>query len=335
MKNSADVRKENKNRIRAILYDGKARTKAEISERTGLSFATCSTLLNALEDSGEVGSEPERLGEVGRASKVFRINEDYEQALCVWFDAENGVRSVKTALVSLSGKVLSRTDSLHDLLEGETLLEEIGRAFDSGKRVTSIMMGVPSLVDRGELAFCDIEELEGFPIVSALRARFGVPLVIENDMYFRALGYYEEQCGETETVTVLNYPKNLLPGGTTVHKGEIITGKNGLAGMVGFLPFEMDRESQKRALDGEEALPLMARGVAAMIAAINPDRILLTGALMSGEVMEEVKARCLQWIPESCLPEMVFRQDTGGLFLQGMIRQAVKEKLKNREDREV
>ena len=49
MMDSAGVKRQNVDLIRRLLWQGKQLTKLEISKRTGLSVATCNTLLNELE----------------------------------------------------------------------------------------------------------------------------------------------------------------------------------------------------------------------------------------------------------------------------------------------
>ena len=54
MKNTAEIKKENQRRIWEILRDGLSHTKQEAARITGLSPATCNTILNELEQEGQV-----------------------------------------------------------------------------------------------------------------------------------------------------------------------------------------------------------------------------------------------------------------------------------------
>ena len=84
MADTAKLRQENLNVIRRILLAEQGFTKQEIAARTGLSQATCNTLLNVLARHGEVQSEQRRTGSVGRSSAVYRINEAYACILNCW-----------------------------------------------------------------------------------------------------------------------------------------------------------------------------------------------------------------------------------------------------------
>ena len=81
MKNTAEIKKENQRRIWEILRDGLPHTKQEAARITGLSPATCNTILNELKQEGQVLGEKKRSGEVGRASVAYILNRDYENFL--------------------------------------------------------------------------------------------------------------------------------------------------------------------------------------------------------------------------------------------------------------
>ena len=78
MKDSADIRKLNKNKIQQLLWQGGSYTKQQIAGILGLSVATCNTLLNDMVVQGVVIGEKKRLQEVGPSTMSYQINEAYE-----------------------------------------------------------------------------------------------------------------------------------------------------------------------------------------------------------------------------------------------------------------
>ena len=54
MKDSADIKKQNKARIGRLLAAGEELSKQQIARKTGLSVASCNTYLNEMEQMGEV-----------------------------------------------------------------------------------------------------------------------------------------------------------------------------------------------------------------------------------------------------------------------------------------
>lgn len=90
MKNTSDVRKDNISMILNIIGDGKEHTVMTVSKETGLSVATCNTLLKMLVQSKQVIGTKKQINGVGRSSIVYRINSEYYSYLNIqYFKGEN------------------------------------------------------------------------------------------------------------------------------------------------------------------------------------------------------------------------------------------------------
>ena len=76
MANSSDIRKDNKKKIYRLMLDHQQYTKQQISVKTGLSVATCNTLLNDMAANKVLvtGEEKEFRG-VGRSSWLYEIDD--------------------------------------------------------------------------------------------------------------------------------------------------------------------------------------------------------------------------------------------------------------------
>ena len=106
MKNSADIRRDNKKSIYRFLLEDRGAvrtsqtmerpegerlrqyTKQEVAAATGLSPATCNTLLNDMERAGIVQGGRKKAGDVGRSSVLYQIREDHEHYLALYFYVE-------------------------------------------------------------------------------------------------------------------------------------------------------------------------------------------------------------------------------------------------------
>ena len=92
--------------------------------------------------------------------------------------------------------------------------------------ISQIIVGTPSIAENGIIRHCDIAELENVEIVCQLEKQFHIPVYLENDMHFKAYGYYSK-CGKAdEIITLANFPAHILPGTASVHAGMILKGKN-------------------------------------------------------------------------------------------------------------
>ena len=127
MNNSADIRKENKRAIYRFMLDGRLYTKQQVAKGTGLSAATCNTLLNDLTAQGIVTGGSKQSGEVGRSSVLYQINEEHECYLAIHFYVVKGQRWLESIVFSATGRILSKTTRPYDLVgyeQVEAAIEE-------------------------------------------------------------------------------------------------------------------------------------------------------------------------------------------------------------------
>lgn len=326
MKDSADIKRANKTRIRKLLLSGEPYTKQQIALQTGLSVASCNTYLNEMEATGEVLGESQRIHDVGRSSVLYKLNEAYESTLCVSFALLQGVKSITIMVLSPTGNLLNRRECTFDWLDAAAVQQEIAAALAQFSNVSRIMVGTPSIAENGVICHSDIPELENVALKALLEAKFKLPVFLANDMHYKVYGYYRrEQCSD-EIVTLVNYPSGVLPGTATVHKGVLLTGKNLFAGMVGFLDYGMSREEQIRRLQRPTAEPLITQATIALISILNPHRLLLTGDLLQQEDLERIRTDCLRCIPEEYMPDLLFLPNTEDYYRWGMYWTAIDRK---------
>ena len=257
---------------------------------------------------------------------AYRLNRDFESFLCIGFELIKGRRSffwrVKTAI----GEVLDQGRTYREMItcrDIENKVEELKERFPN---LQAIAMGTPSVADKGWIRHCDLPEFDNVPVVEILEERFHLPVHLENDMHYKVYGYYLKECRREDTVTILNYPGNVLPGMGTVVEGKVIKGWNQFAGMVGFLPYDVTREEQLKSLVPGAYLPFLAKGAASVIPLLNPRVIVLTGDLVEEGHAEQVRRYCEKTIPEEYLPEFVWVPDIEEYYFAGMFERAIEEK---------
>ena len=323
MKDSADIRKLNKYKIKKILWKGGDYTKQQISVNTGLSIATCNTLLNEMEEANEVIGKKKRLQDVGRESVCYQINENFETVLCVHFDLANGEKNLTLTLLSAIGTIIKRAEKKYKVLDYTTIADEIQNVCEHYKNISQIIIGTPSIAENGVIQHCDISELENVKIVEKIQCQFSIPVYLENDMHLKAYGYYKKCGNQEQIVTLANFPAHVLPGTASVHAGMILKGKNQFAGMVGFLPYGMERQEQISLLKKSTCRPFIVKSIASIIAIINPGVIVLTGDLLCQDSLEWVKKDCLAYIPEEYIPDFVYEQNLDSFYLEGMYQKAL------------
>lgn len=326
MKDSADIKRQNKNRLRTLLAQGNGYSKQQLAARTGLSVASCNTYLNEMERTGEVLGKKQKLHNVGRTSVVYTLNEAYESLLCLYFEQIQGRKSLTLAVLSPSGKIKQRTVNTFATLDLPVIQEQLEQILEQFPNIRQIAVGTPSIAEDGIIRHCDIPELEGAVLVSEWEQRYGIPVFLANDMYYKAYGYYRKEHLTHQIVTLVNYPSGVLPGTATIYKGTVLTGRNLFAGMVGFLDYGMSRAEQIKKLQRPMAGPLIRQATIALISILNPHRLVFMGDLIRETDLPSIRAACQKCIPEEYMPDFAYIQDSTAYYLWGMYEAAMEQK---------
>lgn len=326
MGNSADIRKENKKAIYRFMLDGKQYTKHQVSIGTGLSVATCNTLLNDMQTQGIVSGENRLAGEVGRSSVLYRIRDDHESYLAIFFYVEQGNKMVDAIVFSAIGRILTKKEEVYKQVDYRLLEKIIGNIIKNNPNISQIIVGTPSIAENGIIKHCDIPELENVPLKANLEERFGISVAIENDMHHKAYGYCRKTDNEDEVITLGYFPSHILPGTVTIHNGTIIKGTNSFAGMTGFLPYGISQKEVLALLEPQSCVPFIVESICAIIALLNPGKIVLTGDLIHENMLEEVKIKCKTYIPQEYMPQFLIESSFDEYYFEGMFQLAVDRK---------
>ena len=320
MADSVDVKLINLNRIRREIYKMKECTKQSIVTETGLSAATCNTLLNELERNGEIIGEKKKLNNVGRFTSVYRVNEDKERLLCIMLQFVDGENVICYDVVSITGKIVDIAEYTCDTVTLENILKKSSEFIKKYPNITQIMVGVPGNVFGSTVGICDIPELEGMDIGAALKEKLELPVHVENDVAYRAYGYY---CKHYRTEGVFSFgvfPEFTHPALMSVYAGKIIRGANGFAGFLGYY-----KKWESSYFNQDNAEDIVFNCIAGNIIMVNPDRIVLTGKLITKSLIEKVLLRCKKEmnIPEAYLAEVVYEPDIWAYYVEGMVEKAI------------
>lgn len=331
MIDTSDVRKMNMNAIRSVMWRGGEHTKQSIAADTGLSVATCNTLLNELERNGEVFSQKFQLNGVGRSTSVYQINEDYESILCVRIDLDSeGNRLLSCDVLSMLRTTLYQEQTQSVSLDLAQVAGKIGEMLEEFPNISCILVGTSGIMDHGVLRLSDIPELEGVHLLDELRAvAQRRPIYMTYDCQYRVYGAYRDAGYTQETLTLLFCMRNVLPGTASVIGGRIVSGKNGFAGMTGYMPWEMNQEEQIQVIaqGGQKGLELIIKTALSVIAILNPDELLFAGNVVDREMMEVVQSACAEAIPSGFLPKFRLADHRGDqYYLEGMYQKALEMK---------
>ena len=298
MANSSDIRKDNKKKIYRLMLDHQQYTKQQISVKTGLSVATCNTLLNDMTANKVLvtGEEKEFRG-VGRSSWLYEIDGEHEHYILVSFAVNQGMRNVDYYVVSATGNIIRKECTVCETIDCENVISVIDGLISDCSSMKQIVLGIPGVIDGAEIEFCDIKELEIADIKRKLQEHFKLIVSMENDMHCMAYGYGRKKQQVNEVIT-----------------------------LAGFMPFGINPDEVPDMMVEGKCFDIISRIVGAIIAFQNPNEIVFSGDLINNKILSEVKDYCRRSIPEKYMP--VFKMVPGftEYLIEGMFQIAVENK---------
>ncbi|NUO99579.1 MAG: ROK family transcriptional regulator [Nonomuraea sp.] len=298
-------------------------TAPQLRELTGLSRPTVSDLIDRLKDGGLI-EEAGEYGEVRRgpnarlyalvAGRAHVAGVDLRRTAINVTVADITGREVGSAVREVSGDLA-------------VLVEDAVTEAAAGRPLDNVVMGAPGLVKPmdGELAVAN--DVPGWRpgLVSAVRERLGVPVILENEVNLAAVAELRTGAAVGCDDFVLLWLDDGI-GAAVVLGGRLRRGASGGAGEIGFL--EVEGEPLCVLLqDGtgrEEWVRRVAKGAFAFVTLLDPGLVVLGGAMGQAggdELAERVAARLGALSPAPT--EVRATRVEGNAVLQGAVLTAL------------
>lgn len=316
------VKKINTELVKQTLRTNTTGTKASIARLTGLSVATCGTILNELVHSGEIIDLGTDESSGGRPANRYRFNADYASMICMIVRTEGGVHTITCAVANLNGELAEH--EIHTLEQIdvpiiEQLLDDLTQTYT---HVRAIGIGIPGVALGDTIGICDVPQLANQPLASLLKQRYeGVEILLENDMNLTVYGLYQQlQLEQDRNFAIVTFPRNHYPGAGFIVNGQPMNGNSYFSGEISYLPYGVSREQQLELLQSaEQAAGFIVQSLVSIIAIINPVQIIITGDSITADMLSKLDAGCRAIIPAEHMPTLLIQNDTRSEYLSGLI----------------
>jgi predicted NBD/HSP70 family sugar kinase len=222
-----------------LIRSGRARTRGELQQYTGLSRSTVAQRLERLLDAGFV-LEPGNDGSTGgRPAMLLEFNHRHGVVLV----ADLGAAHARLALLDLAGRPLAEQLAELHIADGpEPVLDWVGERFaallaEAGygpNDVRGIGIGVPGPVEFETGIVHQPPIMTGwdaYPIVEHVRRRFDVPVLVDNDANLMALGEFAVHHRDCPAMVLVKVATGI--GAGVVVNGSVYRGIDGGAGDIG------------------------------------------------------------------------------------------------------
>lgn len=224
-----------------LIRDGDGATRADLAALTGLARSTIAQRLEQLQERGLLRDAGGSVSTGGRPPKRFAFNEDAGLVLA----ADLGATHSRLAVTNLGGDVLAEDRGDVRIATGPeavlgwvderfgAMLREAGHSADD---VTGIGIGVPGPVEHANGRPRNppiMPGWDGYPIPDRFSERFGVPVLVDNDVNIMALGEHWSHWRDVDQMLFVKVGTGIGCG--IVSEGTIHRGAEGAAGDIGHI----------------------------------------------------------------------------------------------------
>jgi predicted NBD/HSP70 family sugar kinase/biotin operon repressor len=221
-------------------------SRAEIARSTGLSKQTISEVMRELERDGWVVEDGQIQGSVGRSAVTYALRPDAAFVLGI----DIGGTKLHIALADLQGEIVAENIEPTTTDGGAAVVAQIGRMADAllaragvqRQRMRGAVMGSPGIVDpvSGAIIIApNIAGLDSLDVRSALRARLGCDVAIENDVNLAAVGeHWRGNSRKARSFAFIAVGTGIGMG--IFADGQLVRGARGAAGEIAYLPLGGD-----------------------------------------------------------------------------------------------
>lgn len=315
------VKSHNISQVVSAISSLKFATKNTIAEITGLSIATCNTILNELSEKKIILLYDSETPTAGRPAKVYKFNEHYSHILCIYPTYERGIKRINYSITDLFGNIIDQSFFIFEYVNYSIIEKVISTIIKNDNKIKTISFGIPGYYNNSKIQSCGIEELNGCDIVKELINSFHCDVCVENDMNATAYGIYKQSDDFSQDISdlvLISFFKNRGTGSAIILDGEIITGSTNFAGETNYLPFAMNEV--KSIVNGthEQLIDFAIKSVSVFSTIINPSRIFFTGENLSSEMLNEIRDGALKYIPAEHLPDLFYGNNFFRYYILGL-----------------
>ena len=160
-----------------------------------------------------------------------------------------------------------------------------------------------------------------------LENKFGIPVILENDLNSTVLGFNINFAEENENKDLGNLSSVYIEfaedctGAGIIANGEIIRGRDNFAGEFGFIPVNGMKTADdviNNDCGDEEYTEALVKLVLIINYTINPDIIIMRGKRFREHLFDLVIKKCKECMPKESFPEIIFKKDSSKDYFRGI-----------------
>ena len=310
--------------IKRVILNNPMITRSGIASLTNISLTTVGNILAELIENEDIftGGYEESSG--GRKAERYYFNKEKYHSLS--FCVEN--KSIKYIISNILNEETERGELDVKNKNIQEVITQFIEHTSNHKEIKAIALGVPGIVKDGSYLINGSNgEWIKNDIGDFIQNKFGIPVILENDLNSTVLGFsinFAEENKDREQKNLssvyIEFAEDCTGAGI-ISNGEIIRGKNNFAGEFGFIPVEGLRTVDdiiNEECGNEEYTETLVKLIMIINYTINPGIIIMRGKRFREELHDLVVKKCKEHIPEGSFPEIIFKKHSFDDYFRGI-----------------
>ena len=319
--NMLDMKQSNAQTVLWSLYSCKTATIKDLAQLTGLSYATVGNILSALVESKEVllGKSVSATG--GRPSQAYAFNAEYAHVLALSVRVRSGEHIIRSCVGNLYGETIWQTEQCFERI-GITCFEQMAesclRAYPT---IRVLAFSLPGVERNGVILVNDYTVLEGLSFTDHFQKKYGLAVLVENDVNAAVLGY-GKTIAPISVLAGIYFPKYFNPGAGILIDGKILKGAGGYAGEVSLLPLGLDWLSMHYE-NAQQTGSAISRLISIVCSIVNPNHVILYGDFFTTAMKETIQQEIPTQAMRNIFPSIDYNGDLDADIISGLFALSV------------
>ncbi|MBU3826198.1 MAG: ROK family protein [Candidatus Anaerobiospirillum merdipullorum] len=310
------IREQNLSMVTRTLHKEQVATAARLRELTGLSVVTLTKLLDTLIENGIVLPGEIVKPALGRPAATYRFNSAYRLLLIVSCYKRGGYDYACYSVHDLFGECIERREELIETIHTDEFRIGIELYLERYRNIAIIGISMPSDTIGGRVAAAIRHDPRSLRLASHLELRFGVPVFFETDINAATLGCYNRLQVQDFVSGIVLVPGR-APACGFCYEGELIRGRDGMAGEVRFFP--MYNDVGILPTEPEQADELAVRTLRAVMCVLNPAVVAVYTESLKPGIYDRLKKRLGSAAEIAMLPKIEVNDKIRDDIVSGMI----------------
>ncbi len=321
--NPQNMKRVNKANIRDMLRSAGNATRAEISQHINVSTTTVRSLLQEMQQNNEILVLGQDASSGGRRAERYQLNPAryYGAAFCI-SDA-----LVRYFAVNLFGEIVWE-GSVPLVSDLDAQIIDVLEKEHAADTLRAVCIGVPGIVTGDGYKWKNKDgEFENRIVGKALRERFRIPVILENDLNLITIGMgrchqrmHPKEAESDLNIAYVQFEADCISAGF-LSGGRLVRGFNNYSGELGVLPAGAGL-SLVRKLNAAQDIVLYSEMIAMIIqwiaVTLNPRYITLGGPAFRKDAMSIAADILYGDMPAEALPEILSIEDTWHDYAGGL-----------------